>query len=360
MAISFRKYVDIVSGIGAGAVVRRRDLIGRLFTTNPLVPTKSLIEFDDIESVGEYFGTTSEEYKRAQFYFGWVSKNITRAKKIGFARWTDEAVAARIFGDKDAKTLASFTAIADGAFDITVGASVGTISAVDLSGAASLAAVAALIEDAIQAEGGAQFAAATVTYNADRGSFDFVSGTTGAATISVAAPGAGTNLLPLLGWDDTNTILSDGAAAESVTDTLTESADASNNFGSFLFMPALTIEEIVEAAAWNTTQNVLYQYMVPVIEANASDYYDELKGYAGVGVTLSEIADEYPEMIPMIILAATNYSARNSTQNYMFQIFNVSPGVTNTTDSDTYDALRVNYYGRTQTASSLSSTSAAY
>jgi hypothetical protein len=34
----------------------------------------------------------------------------------------------------------------------------------------------------------------------------------------------------------------------------------------------------------------------------------------------------------------------------MFQIFNVSPGVTNTTDSDTYDALRVNYYGRTQTA----------
>ena len=350
MAISFRKYVDIVSGVGAGAAVRRRDLIGRLFTTNPLVPTKSLVEFDDVESVGAYFGTSSEEYKRATFYFGWISKNITRAKKIAFARWTDAAVAARIYGDTDAKTLATFTAVSDGAFTLNVGASTANIAGLDLSGAASLAAVASLIEGAIQAVGGAQFATATVTYDATRQSFDFVSGSTGVAAISVAAPGAGTNLLPLLQWDGTGAILSDGAAAETVTDTLTESADASNNFGSFLFMPTLTIEEVEEAAAWNTTQNVLYMFMVPVIDANASAYYDALKGYAGVAVTLSEIADEYPEMIPMIILAATNYEARNSVQNYMFQIFNVSPGVTTTTDSNTYDELRVNYYGRTQTA----------
>lgn len=350
MAISFSKYVDIVSGIGAGSAVRRRDLIGRIFSTNPLIPTKSLIEFDDLESVLTYFGAASEEYARAAFYFGWVSKNITRAKKLGFSRWADVAVAARIYGDTDAKVLATFTAIADGSFNLTVGAQVATISALNLTGAASLAAVAALIEDAIQLEVGDQFTTATVTYNATRGSFDFLSGVTGTAAISVAAAGVGTDLLGPLGWTGTGAILSDGAAAETITTVLTESADASNNFGSFLFMPTLSLVEVEEAAIWNTAQNVLYQFMVPVLDADAAAYYAALSGYAGVAVTLSEVANEYPEMIPMIILAATNYSARNSVQNYMFQIFNITPGVTNTIDSNALDVLRVNYYGRTQTA----------
>lgn len=350
MAISFRKYVDIVSGIGAGAAVSRRDLIGRIFSTNPLIPTKSLIEFDDIESVLAYFGSTSEEYKRAAFYFGWVSKNITRAKKIAFARWADVAVAAQIFGDTDQKVLATFTAISDGTFVLNVGEQSATVTGVDLSGAASLAAVAALIEDAIQLEAGTQFVDATVVYNATRGSFDFTSGDVGTAAISVEAEGTGTDLLGPLGWTGTGAILSDGAAAESITDVLTESADASNNFGSFLFIPALTIEEIEEAAIWNTTQNILYMFMVPVSDANADAYSTALVDYSGVALTLSEVADEYPEMIPMIILAATDYTAINSVQNYMYQIFGVTPGVTTTLQSNALDALRVNYYGRTQTA----------
>jgi hypothetical protein len=350
MAISFRKYVDIVSGVGAGAAVRRRDLILRIFTTNPLVPTKSLVEFDDIESVGAYFGTSSEEYARASFYFGWVSKNITRAKKLAFARWTDAAVAARIFGNKDAKLLSTFTAITNGSANITVGGQLATLTGVNLSTAVDLAGVAALLQTAIRAEAGTQFATATVVYNTSRGSFDFTASVAGAAAISVAVAGVGTDLLAPLGWSGTSAILSDGAAAESVTDTLIESADASNNFGTFLFMPDLTIEEIEEAAAWNTTQNVLYMYLVPVINANASAYSTALIDYQGVALTLSEVAGEYPEMIPGIILAATNYSARNSVQNYMFQIFNVTPGVTTTAESNALDLLRVNYYGRTQTA----------
>ncbi|MGJ0509059.1 MAG: DUF3383 domain-containing protein [Methylocystis sp.] len=350
MAINFRKYVDITSGIGAGASVARRDLIGRLFSTNPLIPTKSLIEFDDIESVLAYFGSTSEEYKRAAFYFGWISKNITRAKKIAFARWADVAVAAQIFGDTDQKALATFTAISDGTFILNVGEQSATVTGVDLSGAVSLAAVAALIEDAIQLEAGSQFTDATVVYNATRGSFDFTSGDVGTAAISVEAEGTGTDLLGPLGWTGTGAILSDGADGETITDVLTESADASNNFGTFLFIPTLTIEEIEEAAIWNNTQNILYMFMVPTTDANASAYSAALIDYAGVAITLSETADEYPEMIPMIILAATDYTAQNSVQNYMYQIFAVTPGVTTTLQSNALDALRVNYYGRTQTA----------
>jgi hypothetical protein len=350
MAITFRKYVDITSGIGAGSAVRRRDLIGRLFTNNPLVPTNSMIEFDTPEEVSTYFGSTSEEFKRAAFYFGWISKNIKRAKKIAFARWADVAVAARIYGDTDQKALDTFTAIADGSLSLSIGGVTQAVGPIDLTGAASLAAVAALIEDAIQLEVGGQFTGATVTYDATRGSFNLVSGTVGDAVIAIAAGGTGTDLAAPLGWLSLGTILSDGSAIQTVTDVLTESADASNNFGSFLFMPALSLEEIEEASTWNTTQNVLYQYMVPVIEASAEAYYEALAGYQGIAVTLVKTADEFPEMIPMIILAATDYTARNSVQNYMYQIFNVTPEVTDTTESNQLDALRVNYYGRTQQA----------
>jgi hypothetical protein len=350
MAINFRKYVDITSGVGAGSAVRRRDFIARLFTNNPLVPTGSLIEFDSAEEVLAYFGAASEEYKRAAFYFSFISKNIKRAKKISFARWVDEAVAARIFGDTDDKALATFTAIANGSFRLTIGATTNDVTAVDLTGAASLAAVAALIEDAIQAESGGQFTGATVTYDATRGSFNLVSGTVGAAVIAVEPTGAGTDLAAPLGWLGTGAILSDGSAVETVTATLDASAGASDNFGSFAFLPPLSIEEVTEAATWNATQNVKYIYAVPVIDANAEAYYDALSGKQGVAVTLSEVADQYAEMAPMIILAATDYTARNSVQNYMYQIFDLTPGVDDTTKSNTYDDLRVNYYGRTQTA----------
>jgi len=351
MAISILKYVNIVSGVGAGTTVRKRDFIGRIFTENLLVPTKSLIEFDNADQVGAYFGTASEEYKRAAFYFGWVSKLITRAKKLGFARWVSAAVAARIYGDTAAKVLASFTAITTGSFRLTIGATGYDITGLNLSGAASLAAVAALVQTAIQAKVGAQFATATVSYDATRGSFNFVSGATGPnAHITVGDAATGVAIGGLLGWTTPSAILSDGAAAESITDVLTESSSATNNFGSFLFIPVLSIGQVTEAAIWNTAQNVMYQYMVPVLGASAAAYYAALKNYAGIAVTLSEVANEYPEMAPMTILAATDYSRRNAVQNYMFQIFALTPGVTTDALSNTYDAERVNYYGRTQTA----------
>lgn len=350
MAISIRKYVDITSGVGAGATVRRRDLIGRIISTNPLIPTNSLVEFTDLESVLAYFGSTSEEYRRAAFYFSWISKNITRAKKLGFIRWADVATAAQIFGNTTTKALGTFTVITDGAFGLTIGGTTVNISGLDLSAAASLAAVASAIQTAIRAQAGAQFTAATVVYNATRKSFDFTSSATGAAAISVSAPATGTNLLTPLGWNTLSTILSDGANAQTVTDVLNVSTEANNNFGSFLFQDTLTLDEVVEAATWNAAQNVLYQYMVPVVKASAEAYFDALSGFAGVGVTVSEVANEYPEMVPMTILAATDFSKRNSVQNYMFQVFNLAPSVTTTAESDELDPLRANYYGRTQTA----------
>lgn len=351
MAISFTRYVDITSGVGAGAAVRERELIGRLFTDNNLLPTASFIEFESADEVGTYFNTTSEEYLRAVFYFGWISKNITSPQKISYARWVDTAVGSMIFGHPATYVLSTFTAITTGALNLTVGGHTHTLTAIDLSSAASLAAVAADMQTAIRAysAGGAAWTAATVTYDATRKSFNFVSGTTGTDVISVAVAGSGTDLAGPLGWL-TGAILSNGSGVESITDTLTASAAASNNFGSFLFTPTLTTDQITEAATWNNGQNNLFQYMVPGTSSTAAAISAAIFNLAGNAMTLAPLSTEYPEQAPMMMLAATDYTKRKSVQNYMYQIFALTPSVTNDADADTYDALRFNYYGQTQTA----------
>lgn len=350
MSISFKKYVDIVSGVGGGAGVRLRDLIGRLFTINPLLPPRSLIEFTTPEDVGTYFGTTSEEYKRASFYFAFVSKTITKANKISFARWAQAAAAPVVYGNTTAKTLATYTAVANGSLNLTMGADTESVTPIDLSLAASLAAVAALIQTAIRLAAGAQFVGATVTYDAPSARFILTGTVAEQAAMTVNVSGVGTDLAPLLGWT-TGAIVGEGTDAETITETLDASADASNNFGSLLFMPALDVVEKEEVAAWVKLQNNMYincNRSVDIAEATADSV--ALLGYGGTAITLATLADEWDEMAPMILLAATDYARRNATQNYMFQIFTLTPKVSTTVDSNGLDALRVNYYGQTQTA----------
>jgi len=142
------------------------------------------------------------------------------------------------------------------------------------------------------------------------------------------------------------------SASDTLTECLAASVDFSNDFGSFLFIPAtpLAIDDVEEIATWNNAQNVMYMYCEHVTSANAATWSAALEGYAGLALTLEQ-TDEYHEMIPMIVLAATDYTSINGTQNYMFQMFpTLTPTVTTTTLSNTYDALRVNYLGQTQTA----------
>lgn len=371
MAISITRYVDITSGVGAGTFVPTRDLVARLFTGNDLVPPQSFISFDDAASVGAYFGTTTEEYYRAVFYFGWISKNVTSPGALQYARWVNTAVAPRIYALKgNNSVLANWTSITDGSFILTMGSNTYTLSSLDFSSALALADVATIIQDAIQAEsgGGALWTGATVAFDSGSGGFDLIGGATGDAVISVAAPLSGTNITGagLLGWipQSVNTngtvtpgaIWADGSDVETITETLTTSNSISNNFGSFTFLTNLdlTLDQVTEAATWNATLNNVYLYSVGVIPANVSTWQMALADIGGVGLTVSPTLSplEYPEMAPMMIEAATNYNGINSVQNYMFQIFNLTPSVTDDTTAAAYDAIGVNYYGQTQTAGS--------
>lgn len=352
--IPMSRYVDITSGVGGGAGVRLRDLITRCFSNNELIPPASQVEFADADAVLAYFGSTSEEYKRAAFYFGFISKNITKPNKISFARWVDVAVAPKIWGNKTVKSLAVFTAIVNATLSLDLGSGIQTTAAFSLAGAANLAAVAALVQTAVRAvaAGGIAWTGAVVSYDAVTNRFNIVSGqAAGAGAIAVAVPGAGTDLAPVIGWTAASgAILNKGSAIETITTVLAASAELSNNFASFVFVPALTTAQITEAATWNDTKDNAFLYNAPCTAANAAALSAALIGFEGVSLTLSPLATEYPEMLPGMILAATDYSRRNSTQNFMFYQATLTPSVLDAASADLYDALRVNYYGRTQTA----------
>jgi hypothetical protein len=446
MAISITNYVDITSGIGGASIVTTRSLVARLFTANPLLPPQTFVSFDSSAEVASYFGNQSEEYLRAVFYFSWISKNQTQPQSIQFARFVQSAVAPSIIPlQNNGSLLANWTSISSGSFILTMGGFTFTLSGMDFSGAGSLAAVATIIENAIQAEtgGGSMWTAATVTYQSsfdgiNYGGFFLTGGANGAVTnpIQVVAGGGGTNITGtgLLGWlpqsSDINgnflpgAIWSTGSAVESITQTLNNSDNASNNFGSFAFLTNLnlSLQNIYDAAIWNQSKNVIYMYSVPVTPANVTAYTSTISpgigAIEGVGLTnspaittvllgtltsSSNIATftstsglsvgmpisgtdipngtvvqsilsstqitmsnpatgsvtenitfttlQFPEMFPMMIEAATDYTATNSVQNYEYQqVAGLTPSVNSDSTKSAYDSLNVNYYGVTQQA----------
>ncbi|ENU3061695.1 DUF3383 domain-containing protein [Escherichia coli] len=363
MAISFKKYVDITSGVGAGASVKNRELIGRLFTSSPLLAVDVIAEATDADSVGKLFGYYSEEYKRALFYFSWISKLTTRAKKISFARYAPDGAKGGIIGTDVgavADDIANYNAITNKSIRINISSGnqwTSGLLELNFSTATSLTDVAKIIETAARnnfEQTIPQAVGLTVVWEPVGRRFVMTMGLSGVITIEIETGDAVT--LALLGW--TKPTFNSGSDPEKPQDAVTRTTNISNNFGSFVFLDALSVSDVVDVAKWNAAQNVMFQFYVPVSSKYAfeesgdgyADYYEKLKGYAGTGLTYTLSPDEYHEMMPMIILAATDYNRRNSAQNYMFQQFAVTPTVTDTTFSNTLDSYRLNYYGRTQTA----------
>lgn len=357
MSIPIINFIDVTSGVGGAAVVPTRNLGAMVVSINHLVPTGRIISFTSATDVGSYFGTSSGEYARAVFYFGWASKQITAPALLSFWFWNNDAATADlIFGVPPIDTLSQFNAISAGSLTLTMGGFTHTLTGIDLSAAGSLAAVAADVQTAIRAysAGGAAWTGATVTYDSTRGAFDLVGGATGADTISVAAA-VSNDLAGPLGWLAAGTIVSGGTAAQTLPANLAQLVGLSNNFGSICLGASSTntLTNVEAVANWNNslTPNVQFIYSVPVSAANAASWSAALIGIGGCTLTLSPLSTEYPEMVPMMVLAATDYNAVNSTQNYMYQTnFDLTPSVTNQTDYNAYTALRINFYGSTQTA----------
>ena len=353
MAIPQTKYVNIISAVGGTSQVSQRDLMGRIFTSNPLVPAGAVVEFSGgsntaLVAVGNYFGTASEEYAFASKYFGYVSKKGTAPGKISFAKHATTPLAASVFGAPKSVPLATLTGLSSADLTFKADDTTFELLGLNLTGATSFTEVAQIIDNAIDsvASGIADF-----SYDSSLSRFVISTIATGEGHTVEYATGT---LASLLGMNEGNNgaILSDSCDATSALQALTESAELSNNFYSFTFLTDITGEE-TSIAQWVNAQNVRYMWSLGVSVSNASTMSASLIDYDGVALTL-DINDERAQFLPMAVAAAINYSTANASVDFMYQqAAGITPYVTSKTDSDAYDAIRVNYYGSTQQAGNL-------
>ena len=361
MPISQSKYASITSGIGGASAASRKNLILRVFTTNPLFPANTILEYPSDTDVANFAGSTSLEAKIASAYFGWVSKTINTPSLISFMRYSLNAATAPVLRSTiELATLATYQAITSGSMVINLANTSYTLSGLDFSSATSYADIASAIETAINANtaGGDSYTAATVEYNAETSSFILTGGATGDYQISYAeAAASGTDVSAVIGWDEnSNPVISDGTIATTLTDTLNKSVELSDNFASYGFLSLdLDVNVIAEIGAWNTAQNFKFMYVGDVNADNYEDLIAEATKYQGMAINYNpyqSVSGNLPAwLMPATILAATNYNNLNGTVNYMYQQFPYQDVAVNTNAlASTLDTLHINYNGQTQKA----------
>ena len=343
MSISIERYVSIVSGVAGAQAVAQRELVGLRFSTNPRVPVGAHVVVANAGDALDYFGAGSPEATFAAQYFGYTSPApASKAEKLRFAAMVDTVRPARIYGADKGTGLAALQAITAGALEITLAGVTETITGINLSTALSFADVATTVQTAVAAE----FAGSTVTYDAMTGTFNLVTASTGEADIAVTR----TMLSEHLGWG-AGAILSPGAAVTTPLQALRAAEQVTDSFGSFSFPGTLALAEVVELAQYNASLNLKCMYLQSVSAADAQTVSAAVLGIPSVGLVLNATAGQYKEALPQAIMAATNYTRRNATVNYMYrQLGALTADVTTNADANLYDGLRVSYYGETANA----------
>ncbi len=426
MAIPMTKYVNITSGVGGGNNVAVRQLIGMVFSTNTLLDPLNPLTFAGgpvaaLAAISAYFGSSSEEYKRALFYFGYFSPAIRQPQAISFARYVNADSPARVFGGASAFSLTALNLVTaglmafnfgDAAATVTAGAfvvgrqytiltvgttsftgigasantvgtvfiatgagtgtgtatyaGVVTIGSINLGAAGSLAAVASTLQTALRLSPDARLSTCTVTYDAVNTRFDFTASSTPVVAASFAMVQIGTGAtdtsLALKWYTTSGAVVVSSAPTQAPVDAVTNTNNISNNFGSFCFTTAsaLTLLQQEAVASYSAALNLTYQYHILVSPSTYASTAAALATTGGVGLTyeidsLAALGTQFPEMIPMAVQAATDYSQRNGVTNTEYrQIPGCDPSVTGTSSDPvsytTLDAALVNYYGVTQNA----------
>lgn len=366
MLIPLQKYVAITSAVANTASVSNKELIARVFTTNPLFAANTVYEFTSSANVADFAGSTSVEALIASAYFGWISKTATQAKKISFMRYSFDALAPYIYSTIQLTPLATLKEISDGSMIINLGGTSYTLSNVNFSSANSYSDIASALQTAIQANtgGGTLWTAATVEYQATNNSFILTGGETGANEIGYAtASSSGTDLSSLIGWNSASApVLSNGTETQTVTDILNSSINLSNNFLTFGFVSASdAYSNLALIGAWVTEQNNQYRFCFDLGASNYSEGIQTAAQYDGLCANYNinyGVENQVPAWLMCAILpATTNYDKENGVKSYMFQqfpSFPVSIGLsTDTVTYQTLDSLCVNYNGQTQKSGSF-------
>ncbi len=342
--MSLDKEVTLTLTVGARFPTRAGFGVLNAFTAEdgPIGAVERSRAYSSSTAVANDYGSDSEIAKIASAYFGQNPKPQTMRVSARFD--ADQAAQLRGGGIADtAENLATFTAITDGSFVISIEGTSETIAGLDFSAQTTMAGVATVLQGALAAEA----AGTTCTYD---GRFTIVAPTPGeSSTISQATPhSAGTDVSGLLRLNAGNGIVSSGIDAETITESLNRTLTKTSDFFGIIFTKevreAVTIEgeDAVNAAAtWALANDRVF-----FNTTNDPDSLDSVSG--GIGATLKANTQSatlttyssYPEQYPSASIAGRAFSVNfDGVDTTITLKFKQLPGITVETLSD--DQLRV-------------------
>jgi hypothetical protein len=301
--------------------------------------------YSDMDSVAADFSASDPEYKAATVFFSQAPRPTQLMISRRFATAAPGELLGSVTPEKDIEV---WSAIDDGAFTINIdGGAAENITAIDLTAVLNLNGVAS----AIQTKLAAASVGTTCIYDGTR--FIIRSGTTG-VTSSVSfttAPGAGTDLGPLLGTraEDLG-ITSPGVAAEAIEDSLDALQDFNNAWYGFNFTSEVTDQNIKDAAAWAEARVKIFGYTT-----NNSDVLDtaattDIASYMKENLYNRTFGvwddnDDYSSVSAIARAFTVNFNEQNSTLTLKFkQLPGTTPVSITESQRQAMVAKNMNYY----------------
>lgn len=304
--------------------------------------------YESIAAVAADFGTSAAEYLAALLWF----QQAPQPTNLKIGRWINAAASGTLRGaplSAAQQLLANFTAVTSGGFTYTKnGGSATNVTAINLSGAANLNAVATLITAALSG--------ATMVWNSTFSRFELTSSTTGStSSISfLTAPGSGTDISALLGMTSASSgsYRADGAALETALAAVTLfDADYGQAWYATMVLGASNADHLacagyIEATNTKHVYGVTTQEAGALVAATTTDIAYQL-AQLGYNKTFVQYSSASPYAMASYLgrLLTVDYTANNTAITMMFK---QEPGITaehiNSSQADSLKAKHCNAF----------------
>lgn len=319
---------------------------GLLLSKNGLIPLSSpVLQFANADTVGDYFGLESDEYKAASIYFLGYNNSFAKPRHLMIARRVDEAVGAYLRGAEYQSDLAALKAITAGTLNVTINGTEVALTGVDFSSATSYSDAASTLQTALQVE----LAATTVTYSALTGAFQINSPSTGDDETITYATGTVATAMNLTA--DAGAILSQGSNALTTTENMALIKERTQNWVSFTTLYTADQAEHLGLSAWASSQGIEYLYVgwtaeaALLVQGSTTTIADKIKD-AEYGATTLVYDNELLAAFVLGSIASVNWERYQGTINYAFKrVDGVAATVTDQTDADLLLAKGVSFMG---------------
>lgn len=343
MSIPLGKDFSITPGVvsPAGSALNAN---GLMLTDSALIPAGAPYSFYSASEVSSLLGATSDEYSAAVIYFnGYDNSSVTPGKLLMARLRTAAGAGSLLSASLKGVALSSLITLPAGTFTINVDGAEQTSSSVDLSGATSQSAIAALLQAAVTG--------VTVSWNSTANRFLLISETTGAdSNVSFASA---TDLTSGLGLTEaTGAIVSAGFAASSAAETMDAIVDVNQDWIGFTEIPDINDATKIEFAAWSSSKNSRYFYVLHDSNANAtaanstSALVPASILSAGYSSVFPLYGDQLIATTALAYAASLNFDQTGGRVTYKFREFSgVTPNVTSLAVAKALESNGYNYYG---------------